>query len=77
MNVLIVETKAALAAVWQSHLVRQGAAVACADCEKTAQRALDAGAFDVVVISTEEYRRLRALEEGGQADLFEGEEQER
>ena len=51
MNVLIVETNAALAGVWARSLERAGADVRLADSEAAAIRALDTHGIDVIVLN--------------------------
>ncbi len=50
MQVLIVESDAALGALWKAHLLRQGAAVAVAGTEDAAVRHLLRFAVDVIVL---------------------------
>jgi len=50
MNVLIVESVAALAGVWSRHLQRQGAVVTVANCSDEAVLRLSESQFDVIVL---------------------------
>lgn len=51
MNVLIVESDAALGGVWQRHLERQGMRVQLKHDQQTAVAALKAHAFDVLILN--------------------------
>lgn len=50
MNVLIVESRPELGALWQRHLQRQGATVTLAHSQDAAIFALHGQAFDIVVL---------------------------
>jgi DNA-binding response OmpR family regulator len=50
MDVLIVESTAELAQLWQSHLVRQGANVTIANSGDAAVTRLTEGSFDVIIL---------------------------
>ena len=50
MNVLIVESKPELGALWQRHLERLGASVTMADSQETAILALCGGDFRIIVL---------------------------
>lgn len=51
MRVLIVESKAELAAVWQSHITRQGHHVTVVPTQEAAIEALMGGDFRIVVLN--------------------------
>ena len=58
MNILIVESRAELGALWQRHLERQGALVTLTTTQGTAVEALCTNDFDVIVLDL-------VLEDGG------------
>ena len=58
MNILIVESRAELGALWQRHLERQGALVTLTTTQGTAVEALCTSDFDVIVLDL-------VLEDGG------------
>nr|WP_297768642.1 response regulator [uncultured Roseovarius sp.] len=50
MKVLIVESCVDLSKLWQAHMVRQGMEVSLADDQASAVKALNTGAYDVIIL---------------------------